>query len=76
MQVSDTLVTVPFKGPEYTVSPGSEGIAHLSFEVPKLARGVRAGDRHGAEDEANRISESLFHVKCSISVKIGMGIGM
>lgn len=71
-------MTVPFRGPEYIIPPGSEGIANLVFDVPKHARGVRGGMLDGEELEEGgqrRISESLFEVRCKIEVKLGMGMG-
>ncbi|EJD49816.1 hypothetical protein AURDEDRAFT_182893 [Auricularia subglabra TFB-10046 SS5] len=50
-QLSDTLLTVPFRGPEYTVLPGGEGVANLVFDIPRWARGVRGGLRQSVEGE-------------------------
>jgi hypothetical protein len=80
VQISDTLVTVPFRGPEYIIPPGAEGVANLVFDVPKEARGVRGGMLDGEELEGEgggnlRISESLFEIRCKVEVKLGMGMG-
>jgi hypothetical protein len=80
VQISDTLVTVPFRGPEYIIPPGAEGVASLVFDVPKEARGVRGGMLDGEELEGEgegrpRISESLFEIRCKVEVKLGMGMG-
>ncbi|KAF8800481.1 hypothetical protein BYT27DRAFT_7262880 [Phlegmacium glaucopus] len=50
-QISDTLATVPFRGPEYIIPPGAEGVANLVFDVPKLARGVQGGTLDGESEE-------------------------
>jgi hypothetical protein len=71
-------VTVPFRGPEYIIPPGGEGVANLVFDVPKEAKGVRGGMLDGEELEGEgklRISESLFEIRCKVEVKLGMGMG-
>ncbi|CDO75124.1 hypothetical protein BN946_scf185010.g49 [Trametes cinnabarina] len=72
LQLSDTVTSVSFRGPEYIIVPGAEGIANLVIDVPKNARGVKGGRRVGDE---GKISECLFEVRCTVSVKLGMGIG-
>ena len=74
MQISDTLTNVAFRGPEYIVVPGVEGVASLVFDVPKGARGVKGGTREGGEGEG-RMTEALFEIRCTVGIKIGMGIG-
>lgn len=82
LEVSDTLTTVSFKGAEYTIAPGGEGVASLVFDIPKDARGVRGGALEGGEGdedvsrrEVSRFTESLFEIRCAVDVKIGMGFG-
>jgi len=78
VQISDTLTTVPFRGPEYIIPPGAEGVANLVFDVPKHARGVRGGTLDGEEAEGGvgpRHTESLFEIKCKVEVKLTMGMG-
>ncbi|KDR78551.1 hypothetical protein GALMADRAFT_117961 [Galerina marginata CBS 339.88] len=78
VQISDTLTTVPFRGPEYIIPPGAEGIANLVFDVPKHTRGARGGILDGEEGEGGsgpRHSESLFEIKCKVEVKLTMGMG-
>ncbi|KAF8800493.1 hypothetical protein BYT27DRAFT_7227437 [Phlegmacium glaucopus] len=78
VQISDTLTTVPFRGPEYIIPPGAEGVANLVFDVPKLARGVQGGTLDGESKEEGgqpRRTESLFEIRCEVEVKLGMGIG-
>ncbi len=70
LQISDTLLTVPYKGPDYTLPPGGEGVAHLVFDVPLDARSVRGGIY---EDEDDRTSEALFCVQASVEVRVSMG---
>ncbi|KAF8885880.1 hypothetical protein CPB84DRAFT_1788037 [Gymnopilus junonius] len=64
VQISDTLTTVPFRGPEYIIPPGAEGIANLVFDVPKHARGVRGGTLDG-DGDGPRYTESLFEIRCN-----------
>lgn len=82
LEVSDTLTTVSFRGAEYIIAPGTEGVASLIFDVPKYARGVRGGPLQGGEGDEGagererlRTTESLFEIRCAVSVKIGMGFG-
>ncbi|KAI0077291.1 hypothetical protein K474DRAFT_1661914 [Panus rudis PR-1116 ss-1] len=76
LQLSDTLTNVSFRGQEYVILPGSEGVANLVFDVPRNARGVKGGKRHGdEEDQAGKTSEPLFEVRCIVGVKLGMGFG-
>jgi hypothetical protein len=74
LQISDTLTTVAFRGPEYIIPPGVEGVARLVFDVPNYARGVKGGTRDGDEEEA-RTTEALFEVRCIVGLKMLMGIG-
>ncbi|KAG5718451.1 hypothetical protein E4T56_gene4118, partial [Termitomyces sp. T112] len=73
-QISDNLTTLSFDGPEYIITPGTEGVASLVFDVPEHARGVRAGPYEGDESE-NRTSESIFEVRCILGITINMGSG-
>lgn len=78
MHISDTLITVPFRGPEYIIPPGAEGVANLVFDVPKHARGVRGGTLDGEEPEGGngvRRTDSLFEIRCKVEVKLTMGMG-
>ncbi|KAG9054821.1 hypothetical protein FS842_004040 [Serendipita sp. 407] len=74
-QITDTIVTVPFRGSEYTIAPGVEGVANLVFDIPRNARGVKGGTREMTDDKEHRHIEALFHVSTLISVAIGMGVG-
>lgn len=74
LQVLDTLTHVSFRGPEYIIQPGVEGVAHLMFDVPDSARSVKDEDRPSGED-GSRTSPTLFAVRCIVSVKMVMGIG-
>lgn len=76
--MSDTLVTVPFRGPEYIIQPGGEGVANLVFDVPKEARGVMGGMLDGEELEGEgrlRLSQSLFEIRCKVEVRLSLGMG-
>ncbi|KAH7876397.1 uncharacterized protein C8R40DRAFT_1068716 [Lentinula edodes] len=81
LHIGDTVTTVPFRGPEYIIPPGVEGVASLVFDVPKSARGVRGGLLVGDESEAlkngksPRTTQGLFEVNCVIAVKMLMGLG-
>ena len=70
----DTLTTIPFRGPEYVIHPGVEGVAHLVFDVPDTARTVKAESRYGGDDE-DRVSPNLFSIRCVVHVKMTMGFG-
>ncbi|TFK73318.1 hypothetical protein BDN72DRAFT_956714 [Pluteus cervinus] len=72
VQLSDTLTTVPFRGPEYIIAPGMEGVASLVFDIPREARSLKGGTLKGDE---NKLTESLFEIRCYVSVKINMGLG-
>ena len=74
--MSNVLLSVPFKGPEYIVEPGTEGVANLVFTVPKNASSMRPGRMNsGDEDDGPREIESLFSVECKIELKFDMGFG-
>ncbi|KAH9948610.1 hypothetical protein B0H21DRAFT_733269 [Amylocystis lapponica] len=74
LQISDTLTSVSFRGPEYIIQPGVEGVANLVFDLPKNARGVKGGTRQG-DKEDSAVSDALFEVRCLVNVKLNMGIG-
>ena len=74
LQISDTLTTVAFRGPEYIILPGTEGVASLVFDIPKDAKGVKGGTREGDEAKGET-TEPLFEVRCIIVTKLAMGIG-
>ncbi|KAF9450465.1 hypothetical protein P691DRAFT_810282 [Macrolepiota fuliginosa MF-IS2] len=75
LQISDTILTVPYKGPEYILPPGGEGVAHLVFDVPINARTVRGGTYKDGADGGRRTSEALFCVQANVEVKVNMGLG-
>ena len=72
LQISDTITSVSFRGPEYTIQPGVEGVANLVIDIPKDARGVKGGRRQGDD---NKITECLFEVRCMVDIKLAIGIG-
>ncbi|KAJ6489060.1 hypothetical protein C8R45DRAFT_901982 [Mycena sanguinolenta] len=74
LQISDTLTTVPFRGPEYIVAPGGGGIATLYFDVPMHARGVKGGLLKG-DVAASKPTSAIFEVQCVLGIKITMGFG-
>ena len=73
-QISDILITVPFKGPDYVIHPSIEGVANLVFDTPKNSRGVKGSQRPGNEDSTKQLTP-LFGVKCIVSVTMSMGLG-
>ena len=72
LQINDTVTSVNFRGPEYIIQPGVEGVANLVVDVPKHARGVKGGRRVG---DSGKVTESLFEVRCTANIKLSMGIG-
>jgi hypothetical protein len=74
LQISDTLVTVPFRGPEYIIPPGAEGVASLVFDVPQHACGVRGGLLQG-DQSASKPTHSIFEVRCVVGITMNMGFG-
>jgi len=68
------LTTVAFRGPEYIVQAGTEGVASLVFDVPRNARSVKGGPRDGDEETGN-VTDCLFEVKCTLGIKIGLPFG-
>jgi len=74
LQISDTLTTVAFRGPEYLVHPGTEGVASLVFDVPQNARSLKGGPRDGDEEEG-KTTDCLFEVRCTLGIKIGLPFG-
>ncbi|KAF5341588.1 hypothetical protein D9758_014091 [Tetrapyrgos nigripes] len=83
LELTDTLTTIPFKGAEYIIPPGAEGVASLVFDVPRSAKGVKGGILLGdvvenmPTDDSRKIkeSESIFEIRCIVGVKMAMGLG-
>ncbi|KAJ2918480.1 hypothetical protein MD484_g1976, partial [Candolleomyces efflorescens] len=75
LELTDTLTHVPFRGPEYIIPPGAEGVANLVFDVPKHSRGVRGGSLEGDEADPPHNTESLFEIRCTVDIKMSMGFG-
>ncbi len=71
--ISDTLATHPFRGPDFIIPPGAEGVASLVFDVPRNARSVRGGVLEGLE--GNKGTHALFDIKATVTVKMTMGMG-
>lgn len=75
VEISDTLATVPFNGPEYTVQSFSEGVAHLAMTIPRIARGVCQGPREAMDSRGQLyMKEGLFHVQCYLLVTMSTGL--
>jgi hypothetical protein len=60
LQISDVLTSANFKGAEYTVPPGGEGVARLVLDIPSNARAVTA--------------PGIFQVLSTLNIKLGMGL--
>ena len=73
LQLSDTLTSVSFRGPEFIIQPGVEGVANLVFDVPAQARSLKGGQRENIEDE--RTSNYLFEVSATVTVCLALGFG-
>ena len=74
IELSDTLLTVPFNGPEYTVQSFSEGVAHLVVTMPRRARGLRQGPREALDSRGVPYMKSgLFRVQCYLVVSMSTG---
>lgn len=73
LQLSDILTSVSFRGPEFIIYPGVEGVANLVFDVPPHAKSLRGGPRNGGEDQ--RIHEHIFEVKCTVNICLALGFG-
>ncbi|KAG9039370.1 hypothetical protein FRB95_010658 [Tulasnella sp. JGI-2019a] len=77
--VTDTLVNIPFSGPEYCVPPGGEGVANLVFDVPWSAISSMGALREGDPTQPRKPSRSaeklIFGVECEVMVTIGLGVG-
>lgn len=67
--ISDVTTQVEFRGPEYSVPPGVEGIARLVIDIPRHSRGVKGGLR---VDNNGRTTEGFFEVRCALKLRIDM----
>ncbi|KAH7915606.1 hypothetical protein BJ138DRAFT_1141268 [Hygrophoropsis aurantiaca] len=72
LDISDIVTHVDFRGPEYTVPPGVEGVANLVVDIPRHARSVRGGLRLGEDGKA---SNALFEVRCVLSLRVELPPG-
>lgn len=68
----ETVTEVEFRGHEYMVPPGIEGVANLVINIPRSSRGSRGGARVG---ENGNTTDCLFEVCCSLKLRIDMPIG-
>ncbi|KAI0248491.1 hypothetical protein BJV78DRAFT_1156471 [Lactifluus subvellereus] len=60
LQISDTLASIAFRGPEYVAHLGTKGIAQLMFDVPHTARTgtISVYPQHGGDgDEGEEESD-------------------
>lgn len=75
-EITDDIAKIPFNGPEYSVSPGGEGVAQLVFEVPPKAFGALTGADHDDDPRLHvKGYTPLFTVQCQVTVRIGLGLG-
>lgn len=70
--ISDVATQVEFRGPEYSVPPGTEGIASLVIDIPRHSRGVKGGLR---VNDNGKTTESFFEVRCTLRLRIDMPPG-
>lgn len=70
-KITDTVTEVEFRGHEYMVPPGIEGVANLVINIPRSSRGSRGGARVG---ENGNTTDCLFEVRCSLRLRIDMPI--
>lgn len=70
--ISDVVTEVGFRGPEYSVPPGVEGIACLVVDIPRHSRGVKGGLR---VDDTGKVTEGFFEVRCALRLRIDMPPG-
>jgi len=70
--ISDVVTEVEFRGPEYSVPPGVEGIACLVIDIPRHSRGVKGGLR---VDDVGKTTEGFFEVRCALRLRIDMPPG-
>ncbi|KAG0695129.1 hypothetical protein DFH29DRAFT_956795 [Suillus ampliporus] len=67
LKISDTVTEVEFRGHEYMVPPGIEGVANLVVNIPRSSCGSRGGARVG---EDGNITDCLFEVRCSLRLRV------
>lgn len=71
-KISDISTQVEFRGPEYSVPPGIDGIATLVIDIPRHSRGVKGGFR---TDDNGKAINDFFEVRCALSLIIEMPPG-
>ncbi|KAL4066724.1 hypothetical protein V8B97DRAFT_2103205 [Scleroderma yunnanense] len=70
--ISDVITRVEFRGPEYSLPPGIEGIASLVVDVPRHSRGTKGNPRF---DDNGKSTDSLFEVRCAFNIRVEMPPG-
>ncbi|KIJ62924.1 hypothetical protein HYDPIDRAFT_188824 [Hydnomerulius pinastri MD-312] len=70
--ISDVVTQVDFRGPEYSVPPGVEGVANLVIDIPRHSRGTKGGPR---VDDNGKTTEGLFEVRCILNIRVEMPPG-
>ncbi|KAG2145339.1 uncharacterized protein EDB93DRAFT_1288354 [Suillus bovinus] len=71
-KITDTVTEVEFRGHEYMVPPGVEGVANLVINIPLSSRGSHGGAR---VSEVGTTTDCLFEVCCNLRLRIDMPIG-
>lgn len=70
--LADVVTQVDFRGPEYSLPPGIEGLARLVIDVPRHFRGAKGSSRL---DDSGRTTDCLFGVSCAFDVRVEMPPG-
>lgn len=72
LHLADIITQVDFRGPEYSLPPGIEGLARLVIDVPRHFRGTMGSSRL---DDNGRTTDWLFEVSCAFDIRVGMSFG-
>ena len=72
LDISDLVTQVDFRGPEYSLPPGIEGVASLVVDIPRHSRGSRG---HPRLDNSGKSTDSLFDIRCSFNIRVEMPPG-
>jgi hypothetical protein len=75
LEITDTLASESFRGPDYTVQSFSEGVAYLTLHIPRGAHGVCRGPREALDARGEPfLREGLFYIQCFLMVSTSLGI--
>lgn len=70
--ISDLVTEVDFRGPEYSLPPGIEGVASLVVDIPRHFRGTRGNPRL---DDKGKSTDFLFELRCAFNIRVEMPPG-